>query len=192
MFPNQQRQRVVSLLPSCTEIVCALGCEDRLVGRSHECDFPESIRKLPVCTEARLDSSKPGGEIHHQVGKLLEAALSIFQVDVEKMKSLKPDLVLTQAQCAVCAVSEADVERALAGWTGGKPVILSLSPARLVDIWEDIRRVSEALGLEDAGKSVLKPLKLRCVDIIEKTAAMTKRPGVVCIEWLDPLMVAGN
>jgi iron complex transport system substrate-binding protein len=123
---------------------------------------------------------------------LLEASLSIYKVDVIRLKSLKPDLILTQSQCAVCAVSEADIEKALADWTGRKPRILSLSPQRLVDIWDDFRRVAETLGIEDLGRSAIKPLKTRCVDIIEKTAGMSKRPTVACIEWLEPLMVAGN
>ncbi len=186
------KPRIVSLLPSATEIVCTLGAEHFLVGRSHECDFPEVIRHLPVLTRARLDSAKPSGDIHRQVGELISNALSIYDVDTAQLRALKPDLIITQAQCNVCAVSVDDLEKALSEWTGAKPAVLSLSPRRLVDIWDDMRRVAEALGIEDLGRSAIKPLKTRCVDVIEKVAAMKKRPGVVCVEWLNPLMAAGN
>ncbi|MEW6305442.1 MAG: cobalamin-binding protein [Verrucomicrobiota bacterium] len=187
-----KKHRVISLLPSCTEIVCALGEGDKLVGRSHECDYPPSVRRLPVCTEAKVNSAASSGEIDQQVKSLLENALSLYRVDVEKLKALKPDLILTQAQCEVCAVSLSDVERALGEWVGSKPQVISLSPQRLAQVWDDIRRVAEALGLEDNGKSVLKELKNRCVDVIEKACPAGHRPSVACIEWLDPLMAAGN
>jgi iron complex transport system substrate-binding protein len=185
-------RRVVSLLPSATEIVCALGVPNWLVGRSHECDFPESVRRLPVCTRAKLDATKPSAEIDRDVKTLLANALAIYEVDAARLRELRPDVIVTQAQCEVCAVSLPEVERAVAGWTGRSPRVVSLSPQRLTDVWADIQRVAEALRLAEEGRAVVKALKNRVVAIIEKACVVKHRPSVACIEWLDPLMAAGN
>ncbi len=186
------KKRIVSLLPSATEIVCVLVATDRLVGRSHECDFPPEICHLPVCTSSKLDAQAGSAEIDRQVKDLLREALSIYRIDTEKLKELQPDILLTQAQCDVCAVSLREVEVAAAQWLDTRPQIISLSPQRLADIWEDIGRVAEALDLAEKGKAVLRSLKSRVVDIIEKTCQLKDRPSVACIEWIEPLMAAGN
>src|SRR5712691_8871900 len=110
--------RIVSLLPSATEIVAALGFEGALVGRSHECDFPAGIERLPVCTEPKIDPRGSAGEIHRRVDALLAESLSVYRVDTPRLKHLAPTHVITQVQCEVCAVSLDDVEEALSGWTG--------------------------------------------------------------------------
>ncbi|MDB6034811.1 MAG: Periplasmic binding protein [Verrucomicrobiales bacterium] len=185
-------QRIVSLLPSATEIVCALGGAHLLAGRSHECDFPEEIRQLPACTRPNIDSSGSSVEIDRQVKDKLQQALSIYDVDVEQLKALKPDLIITQAQCEVCAVSIDQVEKAVGNWTNQRPKVISLSPQKLADVWDEIRAVGRAMDLPDEGRESLKALKLRVVNIIERACMIKKRPTVACIEWLEPLMAAGN
>ncbi|HEY3913218.1 MAG TPA: cobalamin-binding protein [Verrucomicrobiae bacterium] len=180
--------RIVSLLPSCTEIVCALGCAGQLVGRSHECDFPPEIQSVPVCTSARVDSAASSAEIDRQIKSLLQRALSIYQVDSARIEELRPDIILTQDQCEVCAVSPADLPKALAG----EPKIVSTSAKRLADIWVDIQKVADALGVAADGKTLLSGLKNHVVDVIQKTCMIKKRPTVACIEWFEPLMAAGN
>ena len=184
--------RILSLLPSCTEIVYALGFGSRLVGRSHECDYPPEAEALPVCTEARVDSSKPSGEIERAVQESLRRALSLYEINLPLICELQPEVILTQAQCAVCAVSVEQLEGELAGQLGYSPRIISLQPTRFAHLWEDIQTVAEAIGASDEARPVIKQLKLRLVDIIEKTAEIQDRPRVGCIEWTDPLMSAGN
>jgi iron complex transport system substrate-binding protein len=184
-------RRVVSLLPSATEIVCVLGCGSQLVGRSHECDFPAEVTSLPACTQPNFDASASSSEIERQVKALSQKNPSLYRLDTALLKELRPDLIITQGQCEVCAVSLAEVELAVSRWSA-PPQIVSLAPLRLADVWNDIRAVARALGIAEHGKQVQAKLKTRCVDIIEKAVAVKHRPSVACLEWLDPLMAAGN
>ncbi|MGH9550030.1 MAG: cobalamin-binding protein, partial [Terriglobales bacterium] len=184
--------RVISLLPSCTEIVCALGQGDRLVGRSHECDYPPEVRRLPACTAPKLDISASSGEIDRQVKSLLQDALSIYRVDAEKLRELRPDVILTQSQCEVCAVSLPEVEQAVGEWTDGRPHIVSLAPGRLGDVCKDILRVAEAIDARQRGIELVARLEQRVENIAAQTRNRPRRPSVACVEWLDPLMAAGN
>jgi iron complex transport system substrate-binding protein len=186
-------RRVVSLLPSATEIVHALGLGDRLVGRSHECDFPAQAAGLPACTRARFADGS-SREIDDRVGDLVSRGLSLYDVDVDQLRELRPDLVLTQDQCAVCAVHLSDVETALAEWTGGEVRVLSLSPSTLGDVFGDITRVGEVLGESARARELTTDLADRISQIGEKTGGLVgdERPSVACLEWIDPLMAAGN
>src|SRR6185437_1166558 len=121
-----------------TEIVAALDASDLLVARSHECDFPPEIAHLPVVTAPQIDTSRPSGAIDREVKALLSQALSIYRVDGEQLRALAPDLIVTQTQCEVCAVTPADVEAALAAWTGKRPRLVSLAPNALADVFADI------------------------------------------------------
>jgi iron complex transport system substrate-binding protein len=185
-------KRIISLLPAATEIVCALGLEQNLVGRSHECDFPESVKNLPVCSEANFADDLSSLEIDTKVKEILTEALSIYTVNREVIKELAPDVVITQAQCEVCAVSLKDVEDALDSYLEKESRIISLQPNRLDDIFEDIKAVSQALDVTDTGNVLVEDLQER-VDIIRhKLKYVESRPTVACIEWLEPLMVSGN
>ncbi len=188
-------ERIVSLLPSLTEIACALGLEERLVGRSHECDHPASVASLPVCTAPRFPVEGSSAEIDARVRGLVRDGLSIYAVDAERLRELRPDLVLTQDQCEVCAASLADVERALAEWTGagvgGAPRVLSLEPALLADVFGDVQRVARAAGVEARGAALVAELTARLSTLGERTGALP-RPRVACLEWLDPPMTSGH
>lgn len=204
-------RRVVSLIPSATEFVCALECRDRLVGRSHECDFPESVQELPVCTAPKINVGGSSAQIHQEVEAFLskaskpagskatlcvdppaEGALSIYSVHTEMLKRLKPDLIITQSQCEVCAVSLKDVVRAVSQFVGSQPEIVSLELDTLSDVWQNIARVAEALGVFEQGRTLLEQLRGRVVSISRKARSLKNRPAVACLEWIEPLMACGN
>ena len=188
--------RVITMLPSATEIVCALGHRDAIVARSHECDYPTSIKQLPACTESKIDTTKLSENIDNQVKFIVEQGLSVYRVDGDLLKILNPDVIVTQTQCEVCAASPRDLEEALRDWTGGRPNIVSLEPNRLSDVWTDIQNVANAIGEQQNGKELVKGLSNRMSLIEEKASKFletpTDRPRVACIEWIDPLMAAGN
>ena len=184
--------RVVSLIASATEIVCALGFERSLVGRSHECDYPRTVKTLPVCTAAKLRIDVPSREIDRQVREILMQALAVYDVDVGILKRLQPNLIITQTQCEVCAVSLRDVENALCGWLDSRPRIVSLEPNALGDVWADIERVARALGAPERGCRLVADLQARMNSVSERARPIGPRPTVGCIEWIDPLMAAGN
>ncbi|HEX6908834.1 MAG TPA: cobalamin-binding protein [Longimicrobium sp.] len=186
------RPRVVSLLPAATEMVCALGLERLLVGRSHACDFPGGVRRLPACTSPRLDPTAPAARLDDAVKTLAQQGGGLYQIDGERLRALQPAFILTQAQCEVCAVSLAEVQSLLAEWPGARPEVIALSPARLSDLWDDLARVAQALGAEERGRQVVRELKGRVADVIVKVAPVERRPSVACLEWLEPLMAAGN
>jgi iron complex transport system substrate-binding protein len=183
--------RVVSLLPSATEIVCALGRRDQLVGRSHECDFPAEVSSLPVCTGASF-SDGTSREIDDRVSDLVTRGLSLYDIDLDCLSELKPDIVLTQDQCKVCAVHLSEVEEALAQHTGADVRIVSLAPEVLGDVWRDVTSVGEALGAAAEARQLTADLAERVSEVGEQTGALLDRPSVVCLEWIDPPMAAGN
>jgi iron complex transport system substrate-binding protein len=185
------RMRVVSLIASSTEIVCALGLREQLVGRSHECDYPPSVRELPVCTEPKF-ADGTSYQIDERVKAILQEGLSVYRVDAEALDELGPDVIITQTQCDVCAVSLADVEEAVCRMVRSRPRIVSMEPNALDDIFADIRKVAEALAVPDRGAELVDALRRRMDAVQRQTAAIEERPSVACIEWVEPLMAAGN
>ena len=184
--------RIVSLLPSATEIVAGLGHAGNLVGRSHECDFPAAIGNLPIVSRPRIDITVPSAEIDRQVKQAARNALSVFEVDEEMLAELQPDIIVTQDLCKVCAVSLGEVEQAACELTGRPVRLVSCSPASLAGIWTDIRRVARALGAVRQGKALIDRLTLAIEGIESQTRLIEPKPTVACIEWLDPPMAAGN
>jgi iron complex transport system substrate-binding protein len=184
--------RIVSLIASATEIVCALGFENQLVGRSHECDFPVSVRKLPVCTEPKFDVNGSSREIDQRVKSVLQDGLSVYRVDADKLKQLQPEVIVTQSHCEVCAVSEKDVVQAVENWLAWRPQVVSLAPNALADVWTGIASVAEALHVAERGANLIHALQERIAAIAARAIALPDQPHVACIEWIEPLMAAGN
>jgi iron complex transport system substrate-binding protein len=184
--------RIVSLIASATEIVCELGFANDLVGRSHECDYPPSITHLPVCTRPKIDVHASSGEIDRQIKSLVKDVLSVYAVDDVLLRDLEPDVIVTQSHCEVCAVSLRDVERAVCVWLEKCPRIVSLKPDALADVWSGIEEVALALDARDTGTDLIARLKGRMNQIAERARGLSSRPRVACVEWIDPLMAAGN
>jgi iron complex transport system substrate-binding protein len=184
--------RIVSLIASATEIVCALGFESQLVGRSHECDFPVSVKRLPVCTSPKFEVEGLSYEIDERVKAILQEALSVYRVDADLLERLRPTHIITQSQCEVCAVSLKDVEQAVCQFTGSQPIVVSLEPNALADVWSDILSVAAAFNEPGRGEELVARLRRRMDEIAARAQTAESRPTVACVEWIEPLMAAGN
>ena len=185
------KQRVLSLLSSTTEIIYALGCGDRLVGRSHECDYPEEVSELPICTIPKFNVDGTSREVDDEVKSLVQSALSIYYINEKLLKELKPDIIFTQSQCEVCAVSVSDVENALKNITGLSSRVISVEPNSVEDIFNDILTIAEILNVRKKGKELVESIKAK-IDNTEKIVYQKSSPSIAAIEWIDPLMAAGN
>lgn len=181
--------RIVSLLASATEIVCALGAGEMLVGRSHECDNPDWVRRLPACSEPAFDVSVSSREIDTEVRRRLRSGEPLYHVHGDLIQELRPDLLITQAHCEVCAVTPGDVERSGACALATQQI--SLSASTLEEIFQSIRQISQALGLEERGEALVARERLR-LDKVRKEAARFAPPTVVMLEWTDPVFAMGN
>jgi iron complex transport system substrate-binding protein len=179
--------RVVSLLASATEIVCALGAGEMLVGRSHECDNPEWVRQLPACSDPAFDVSGSSDDIDREVRRRLRAGEPLYQVHADVIRDLHADLLITQSHCEVCAVTPADVDRSC----GHAARQLSVSAMSLEDIFQSILRISQVLGLEESGAALVRAERERLARV-QNACAQRARPTVVLAEWASPLFVSGN
>lgn len=185
-------QKIVSLLPSATEILCALGLRDRLVGVTHECDFPGDVSSLPHLTSSRIThGTMSSSEIDHAVRTSLNGHGSIYELDESLLETLDPGLIVTQELCEVCAVSYSTVRKAARQYTSGATVV-SLEPNTITDIFENIRAVGELAGAEKAAADLVESLEHRLTKLEERTARLQDRPRVMMLEWLDPPFAPGH
>ena len=184
--------RICSLLPGATEIACALGLADEIVGVSHECDFPAAARSKPVMVRSRIDPTTIGsGEIDRRVGELLRSQQSLYALDEKLFKDSEPDIILTQGLCDVCALDYNDVVQA-AHSLAREPTIVSLDPHCLADILNDVLRIGEVTHRSRQAESVVQELKARIEAVRARTARSASQPRVACLEWFDPLYIAGH
>jgi iron complex transport system substrate-binding protein len=181
--------RVVTLLPAATEIVAALGGAGSLVGISHECDHPASVLGLPRVTATPIDTKAPGATIDAEVRRLLGTGKPVIGVDADLLRRLAPDLLITQDLCEVCAVAEGEVHR-LAAVVRPAPAVLALSGRTIERIWADIGAVAKALDLAPDGDELVAGLSSRLERV--RARRRSSRPRVVCVEWLEPLYLAGH
>ena len=183
--------RVASLLPSATEIVCALGARDELVGVSHECDHPPGVESVTVLTRPRVALPRGSRAVDRTVREIVRDALGVYEIDLERLREARPEVVVTQDLCDVCAVSIDDVHRGLAEISCRGVEVVSLRPTRLADVWADVRRVGRALDRAGRGEELASSLERRAARIGERAAGLGTRPSVLTIEWLDPVMIGG-
>lgn len=180
---------VATLLPSATEIVCALGGLEQLVGRSHECDHPPGVEQLPILTRSRARTDLASAGIDADVRRILQEALAVYEVDVDGLERSAPEVIVTQDLCDVCAVSLHEVEAAVKT-LGSRARLVSLSPTTLTDVWDDLERVGGAIGRQEAALDLRKSLTARIEAI--RLRRPPGRPSVLTVEWLDPVMIGGT
>lgn len=185
--------RIVSLLPSATEMVCRLGLRERLVGVSHECDWPDSVRRLPKVTRSLIPTDAASREIDELVRERLRTTRALYALDMSVLEELRPDLIVTQALCDVCAVAEQEVQAA-AHALPRRPRIVSLEPTCLEDVLDGFRQVGAAAGCEARAEREIVALKERIAAVAERSAnvALAERPRVVLLEWIDPPFSSGH
>lgn len=183
--------RIVSLLPSATEIVCALGLEDSLVGVTHECDYPPSVRRLPRVTRTLIPGDASSSAIDALVRERLKTGKALYSLDLPMLEGLRPDLLVTQALCDVCAVSEAEVQAAACSLPG-QPRVVNLEPMTLEQVFDCIIQVGGATACDTRAREVLAALRSRVAGVAARAAETSERPRVVVLEWLDPLFTCGH
>jgi len=185
--------RVVSLLPAATETICALGLRESLVGRSHECDHPPGVEELPVCSRPRYNPDGPSPQIDREVTAVLREALSIYRVDVESIRTLRPTHIVTQSQCRVCAVSTEEIRRALREVVGVEEIsLVDLNPEALDGVLASVEQLGRALGVPDGGAGLAREMKEAFARLSGKSGKASRLPTVTQIEWIEPLMTGGH
>ena len=185
--------RIVSLLPSATELVCGLGLRQQLVGVSHECDYPNSVIGLPILTSSRIPEGLDSGSIDHLVTEQLKSDQALYDLNIGVLTSLRPDLIVTQALCDVCAVSGNDVARAV-GSLPNNPKVINLEPNCLTDVLDTVELLAEAADCVKQGQIYLRELRYRISQVNAKSSVINRsdKPRVALLDWLDPIFDGGH
>ena len=185
--------KIVSLLPSATEIICALGLEEHLVGVTHECDYPPSVKNLPKVTKTLIPHDASSAEIDALVRERLKTQMALYSLEMPTLKRLGPDLLVTQALCDVCAVAEAEVQEA-ACRLPGRPRVINLEPMSLEDVFDTLLAVGQATGVEAEARWVVDGLRERVKRVEERTQLLSaaSQPRVAFVEWINPIFSGGH
>ncbi len=183
--------RIISLIPGATEIISSLGLSHNLVGVSHECDFPKEVINLPKLTKSNSKDLSRSFDINEDIKRLLRLGLSIYEVDVNLLKKLKPDVIITQSQCSVCGVVLDDVKKSLKSWLSKETILLDLKSFTFPEIMNEILQIGEKLNMKVNAKRVVDQINEE-IDGIKQKLVNVKKKNILCVEWLDPLMTAGN
>jgi iron complex transport system substrate-binding protein len=183
--------RICSLLPGATEVVAMLGRTRHLVGISHECDYPPEIRTKPVLVRSKVDAGLPSADIDRRVRSMAQAGRPLYELDETLLTRVRPDIVITQDLCHVCAITPAQLARALRVLPA-PPRVLSLNPSTLDDVLVDIERIGDTIGRAQEASALVEQLRARLHAVLLQVAHAETRPRVVCLEWLDPLFAAGH
>ena len=183
--------RIVSLLPSATEIVCELGLRDQLVGVTHECDHPASVKSLPRVTKTLIPTDASSREIDALVRDRLGQQSALYSLDMDMLEQVAPDLIVTQALCDVCAVAESEVRDAACLLPGGPPVV-NLEPETMGEVLDCIRQVARAIGEPARAEPVIAKLQARIDAVLARVATTKARPRIALLEWLDPPFSTGH
>jgi iron complex transport system substrate-binding protein len=183
--------RIASLLPSATEIVCQLGLGDDLVGVTHECDYPPFVKSLPKVTRTLIPHDATSLEIDGLVRERLKSQKALYSLDMPTLEQLRPDLLVTQGLCDVCAVAEEEVTAAACSLPG-RPKVVNLEPMRLSEVFDCIRLVGDAAGISNRADQVITQLQARVDRVAHCNAQLKYRPRVVLLEWVDPPFCSGH
>ena len=181
--------RIVSLLPSATEMVCALGLEDCLVGVTHECDYPSLVQRLPKVTRTLIPADATSSEIDRLVSERFKDVRALYSLEVERLKDARPDVIVTQSLCEVCAVAPNEVQAAL-GQLPGPPRVVTLEPQSLEGLFEAIQQLASVVGL--SADETLHGLRARVEAVVARSATVSASPRVALLEWLDPPFSSGH
>jgi iron complex transport system substrate-binding protein len=183
--------RIVSLLPSATEIVCSLGLEEELVGVTHECDYPRSVRALPKVTRTLIPADAESAEIDRLVVERMHMQEALYTLDMATLEELRPDLIVTQSLCGVCAVAEGEVQAAVCTLPG-RPRLVNLEPTSLGDVLASVSTVAAAARVAGRASEVIDALRRRIDAVVARSSLLPDRPRTVLLEWIDPPFSCGH